>query len=273
MIRSRRGDLNFEDESEEQYQSRAVRLSDISSDKKKSKGLKGNISVSSNALNTDNGAPNIARAVGEVLIYAIEAMGDEGCVRICLEALDSGVKSSVTVTVGQFADLKIGKGIIDKEKHEELLFEGDVFRAIRQGMTFLSYGDKSEKMLDYKLKTKGFDRRVSEAAVRYFVDNGFLCENDGACRLASLCAKKYWGKMRIRSELIAKGYSSDAVSSALESLCDVDFSGNCYLLICKKYRSADSSPEGRKKLSAALARYGYTYGEIREATDRFFRGK
>lgn len=273
MIRSKRGDLNLEGETEAEYQPRSVRLSDISSGKKQSKQKNGGRYVAPSPSCSDSSPAATACAVGEVRVYAIEAIGDEGCVRVCFESLEDGSKSSVTVTVGQLAKLKIAKGIIDKEKYSELIFEGDVFLAIRQGMTFLSYGDKSEKMLGFKLRGKGYDREVTECAVKYFVDNGFLCEDDGACRLASLCAKKYWGIMRIRSELIAKGYSSDAVSVALDSLSDVDFSENCYLLISKKYKNAENTPEGRKKLSAALSRYGYTYGEIRDALDRFFRKK
>ena len=273
MIRSKRGDLNFDVETESPYKPRAVRLSDISADKKKTKQQRQKPSGALNTANTDNSPPAAARAVGEVQIYAIEATGEEGCVRVCFETLDDGVKSSVTLTVGQLAKLKLSKGIIDREKYVELIFEGDVFRAIRQGMTFLSYGDKSEKMLGFKLKNKGYDREVADTAVKYFVDNGYLCEGDGAARLAALCAKKHWGRMRIRSELISKGYSSESVSAALDSLCHVDFSENCYLLICKRYKSAENTPEGRKKLSAALSRYGYTYGEIREALDRFFGEK
>lgn len=259
MKRSSRGDLSCVSE-EESYQSRAVRLSDISSNKS---GKKANAKAEK--------VPAVAPcAVGEVRIYSIEACGTEGCVRVCCECLDSGEKSAVTVSVGQLAALKITKGIIGKEEYEALVTEGEIFRAIQQGMTFLSYGDKSQKMLAYKLRAKGFDKLITDRAVEYFVENGYLCEDDGACRLAALCIKKYWGRMRIKSELVSKGYGSDAVDAALESVNGTDFSQLCYQLIKKKYRTVQNTPDGCKKLSAALARYGYSYGEIRSALVKFF---
>ncbi|MBE6693200.1 MAG: regulatory protein RecX [Ruminococcaceae bacterium] len=267
MKRSRRGDLNVEQDAELEYESRAVKLSDISTGAKKAKRENAKIQIHTKH---DNSPSVEAGAVGEVRVYAIEASGEEGCVRVCCELLDSAAKVSITVTVGQLAGLKISKGLIGKEEYEALVAQGEIFRAIRQGMTFLSYGDKSEKMLTYKLRGKGFDREVAESAVRYFVENGFLCEDDGAERLAALCVKKYWGRMRIRSELIAKGYSSEAVSAALETVEDVDFTDLCVQLINKKYRTVQNTPDGRRRLSAALARYGYSYGEIRGALEKFF---
>lgn len=263
MKRSARGDLNFDRDASEQYGSKAVRLSDISVRGKTEKRTKEE-NESKNSLIT---APC---AVGEVRVYAVEACGEEGCVRVCCELSDSGEKTATVITVGQLATLKISKGIIGKEEYDALLLEGEIFCAMRQGMTFLSYGDKSQKMLAFKLRNKGYGKEIVARAVEYFVDNGFLCEDDGACRLAALCVKKYWGKIRIKSELISKGYGSEAVSTALGSVDETDFSELCYQLIKKKYRAAENTPEGRKKLSAALARYGYTYSEIQNALGKFF---
>lgn len=267
MKRSPRGDLNFESESDVPYESRAVRLSDVSA---KGENPKHEKLKTANVKTQNNCLPIVPCAVGEVRVYSIEACGEEGCVRVCCEHLDSGEKVAVTLTVGQLALLKITKGIIGKDEYDALLIEGEIFRAIQQGMTFLSYGDKSQKMLAYKLRLKGFDKPIADRTIEYFVENGYLCEDDGACRLAALCVKKYWGKIRIKSELVSKGYGSEAVNVALESVEETDFSELCYRLIRKKYRAAENSPEGRKKLSAALARYGYSYGEIREAIGKFF---
>jgi regulatory protein len=261
--RSARGDLNFDNDSSEQYEPKSVRLSDIAVKGKAAKPTKGENGVKVSQIATPC-------AVGEVRVYAIEACGEEGCVRVCCERED-GDKTVTVITVGQLAALGISKGIIGKEEYDALMIEGEIFRAIRQGMTFLSYGDKSQKMLAFKLKNKGYNNEIVARAVDYFVENGFLCEDDGACRLAALCVKKYWGKIRIKSELISKGYSSDAVSAALESVDETDFSELCCQLIRKKYRAVENTAEGRKKLSAALARYGYTYSEIQYALGKFFR--
>ena len=100
---------------------------------------------------------------------------------------------------------------------------------------------------------------------------GYLNENSDAIRETEICLSKLWGKKRIIAQLYAKGFSDDAVRSAADFLEDIDFIENCALLIKRNYMRQLNSALGDKnammKLVATLSRMGYSFSEIKEASD------
>ncbi len=165
----------------------------------------------------------------------------------------------------QYADLRPREGSIPRTEADALLEAGRLCGAIRQGMRLLQYGDHSARRLAYKLTVRGTDRETAEAAVAYLVGKGYIHENDTARLRAEQGARKLWGPRRIREDLRANGFTSDAVDEAMEAVADADFEENCAQLIRKKYRSVPADRAERQKMIAALLRWGYGMDVIHAA--------
>ena len=82
---------------------------------------------------------------------------------------------------------------------------------------------------------------------------------------ATLAQRKKYGANRIRQEMFAKGFSSDVIRETMDIL-DVDFAQICALRMRSMGGLAlfDTS-ENKKKYTASLLRYGFSYADIREA--------
>lgn len=178
--------------------------------------------------------------------------------------------SKFTLSSRQFLTIGISKGESDTDTFDAVRRAARVWCATKKGMMLLGYGAASKKAMRMKLVSKGFDKDVALEAADALEALGLLREGDDAAELARRLAAKLWGRKRIVSELYGKGYSSEAVEKAMDELddADVDFVRNCRALIDKRYGGVPQEPDARKKLYAALCRYGYSSSEIKEAFSR-----
>lgn len=166
----------------------------------------------------------------------------------------------------QYFELGLSRGaIVSEEQLDEMERLSGVCVAMRKGNELLSYSPSSRRRLVSRLRSKGIDRESAEAAAARLEETGMIDERADVERAVRSYLKKLWGRRRIKQELIAKGYGSECVGAALEELDDEALVENCVKLVRKKYRELPQDPDEAKKMIAALARYGYTYGEIREA--------
>ena len=88
-----------------------------------------------------------------------------------------------------------------------------------------------------------------------------------------LADEKLYGKARIKLELQKKGFDKQLIGENLnECVSDVDFKENCLKLVRKK-KLADKIRDSRtaRAVTAALARYGYGYAEIKYAYTRLLK--
>ncbi len=180
-------------------------------------------------------------------------------------------RATFTLSSRQYLALGVSRGEADTQTFDDVSYASQVWAATKKGVVILGYGAVSPRGMKTKLISKGFDKTVAEDAARELVAMGLIKPFDDASEIARRCASKLWGKKRIISELYAKGFSSDAVNAALCSLEDeeVDFVQNCSRLIGKRYGEIPADPSGRKKMFAALCRYGYSSGEIKQAIDLY----
>lgn len=146
-----------------------------------------------------------------------------------------------------------------------------VSEVMNAASNILVFADNTEKSLREKLGRKGFDPELIDKAVEKMKAAGLV--NDA--RLIKsyseyLANKKLYGKARIRLELQKKGFGRELINEKLEdSVSDVDFKENCLKMIRKKNlvkKICDSKTA--KAVTAALARYGYGYVEIKYAYTR-----
>ena len=206
-----------------------------------------------------------------VFVTSIGAVNAGEEIRITFEIRSDGgenvQRESFIISSRKYLVLGIEKGESTPDIYEAVAREAEVWSAVKRGVSLLNYGACSEKALRIKLVSKGFDKEIAAEAVSEISSMGIMnAERDAICE-ANKCISKLWGKRRITSELFAKGYSSDAIAAAMRELeCSgVDYTENCRKLMQKRKTEIVNDTRERQKIFAAMSRYGYSAGEIREA--------
>lgn len=191
--------------------------------------------------------------------------GAEIVIEVRISEGDNFEKRKLILLARQYAELRISKGEIERERFDELVEAGEVCAAVKRGMNILGYGACSEKNMTFKLRSKGVDKEISSQAARYLSELGYINERDDAAREAERCLKKYWGIKRIAAFLYEKGYSESAVRFAIEELDVYDLTESCIALIERKFGGLPDDKDAQKKLFASLVRYGHSSSDIRKA--------
>lgn len=145
-------------------------------------------------------------------------------------------------------------------------------RAFNSALNSLDYRDHSEREIRTKLLRK-YDADCVEEAVRKLVELDLVNDERYAENYArELYEHKKFGKMRIKSELRAKGIAADIANEAVDALFEEEEPDNIQRIvdiIDKRYYNRMNDDVGRKKVFAALQRMGYSFSDIREAMSKF----
>ena len=139
--------------------------------------------------------------------------------------------------------------------------------AIRdKALSLLSYRAHSRRELSDKLKRKlSCSEQDLNAVLDWLEEMGFLDDRSYAASVVRHCASKGYGAGRISSELSRRGISRDLWDEALTEMPDTDAALD--RLLRTKLRNPDDREEVRR-VSAFLARRGYSWDEIRRALER-----
>ncbi len=165
----------------------------------------------------------------------------------------------------QYCELKPQKGIISEEDYEQLEEASQLCQALRSGENLLSYGANSVGLLTRKLMQRGYSREVSLAAAKRLEASGLIDEESDVRREVEKCVRKLWGAKRISAHLWNRGFAAESLSELPELLVQIDFEENCVTLIRKKYGAVPSDRDELRRMTASLARYGYSIAQIRAA--------
>ncbi len=145
-------------------------------------------------------------------------------------------------------------------------------RAFNSALNSLDYRDHSEKEIRAKLLRK-HDADYVDEAVEKLIELDLVNDERYAENYArELFERKRFGKMRIKSELRAKGISADIANAAVEELFEEEEPDNVQRIvdiIGKRYYNRMNDEVGRKKVFSALQRMGYSFSDIREAMSEF----
>lgn len=187
-----------------------------------------------------------------------------------------GTNFEMLVSNEQFERFDIDEGeIIDDKRflaiREEMLFDN----ARRSAFSILSCGENNKKSLIMKLQAKGFSYELCKNMAEYMEHRGYIDEKKQIGLLCDSYLKKKYGKLKIINELVTKGYLREDVMEFVQSeLKNVDFAKNCAFIIQNKFLPLPSiSSDEFKKMMGALMRYGYSFGEIKEALTIVTRGE
>lgn len=145
-------------------------------------------------------------------------------------------------------------------------------RAFNSALNSLDYRDHSEKEIRAKLLRK-HDADYVDEAVEKLIELDLVNDERYAENYArELFERKKFGKMRIKSELRAKGISADIANATVEELFEEEETDNVQRIvdiIGKRYYNRMNDEVGRKKVFSALQRMGYSFSDIREAMSEF----
>lgn len=145
-------------------------------------------------------------------------------------------------------------------------------RAFNSALNSLDYRDHSEKEIRAKLLRK-HDADYVDEAVEKLIELDLVNDERYAENYArELFERKKFGKMRLKSELRAKGISADIANAAVEELFEEEEPDNVQRIvdiIGKRYYNRMNDEVGRKKVFSALQRMGYSFSDIREAMSEF----
>lgn len=157
---------------------------------------------------------------------------------------------------------------ITEEQLDTLLAASQYNRARERALYLLGLRDYACKELEQKLYTEA-DPDVAAAVVERLRQVGLLDDERYAARLArSLSEVKHYPRRRIEQELRHRGIDPLTAQSAVEELDSEDFE-QALALLERKYYNKLSDPDSRRRVIAALARRGFSYGAIRRAMDAF----
>ena len=140
----------------------------------------------------------------------------------------------------------------------------DFARAKSRALWLLSGRDYAAAELSQKL-APDFGRAAACAAARRMEELGLINDEAYAARLAEqlLFVKKVSARDAIY-QMTARGLPRETVEQAVETLSP-DPAEQLRELIEQKYRRSLSDEKGVRRVTAALARRGFAYGDIRAA--------
>lgn len=187
--------------------------------------------------------------------------------RRSLYRLDFENGDPVEVDVRTFDESGFRQGSdLTEEQLNTLLATSQYNRARERALYLLGLRDYACKELEQKLYTEATPE-IAAAVVERLREVGLLDDERYAARLArSLSEIKHYPRRRIEQELRHRGISSMLIQTVLSELEGEDYE-QALALLQKKYYNKLNDPDSRRRVVAALARRGFSYGSIRRAMD------
>ena len=173
----------------------------------------------------------------------------------------------VQVDVRTFDESPYREGAdITEEQLNALLAASQYNRARERALYLLGLRDYACKELEQKLYAEA-DPAVAASVVARLREVGLLDDERYAARLArSLSEGKHYPRRRIEQELRRRGVDPLTAQTVAEELDGEDFE-QALALLERKYYNKLNDPDDRRRVTAALARRGFSYGAIRRAMD------
>lgn len=173
----------------------------------------------------------------------------------------------IEVDVRTFDESSFNEGCnITEEQLNGLLAASQYNRARERALYLLGLRDYACKELEQKLYAEA-PPETAAAVVERLRQVGLLDDERYAARLArSLSEGKHYPRRRIEQELHRRGISSVLIQAAISELEGEDYE-QALALLQKKYYNKLNDPDSRRRVVAALARRGFSYGAIRRAMD------
>lgn len=187
--------------------------------------------------------------------------------RLYLLRLDDGTEHTVDRQTFDESPYRVGSDI-SEEQLDVLLTRSQYNRARERALYLLGLRDYACGELEQKLHTEA-SPEIAAAVVARLREVGLLDDRQYAARLARHLAEyKQYPRRRIEQELRRRGIDPLTASIAAEGV-DCDDFQQALALLEKKYYNKMKTPEDRRRVTAALARRGFSFGSIRRAMEAY----
>ena len=185
---------------------------------------------------------------GRVLVF----LADGACLKITeQELLDFGLRAGDELDETTLARLKEAAGVSNvKATAADLIGKRAMSRA----------------SLEKKLKEKGASEAEARYAAEWLEASGAINDADYAALLVRHCADLGYGPARTREKLYEKGVPRELWDEALDQLPDNGEQIDRFLQ--SKLRGRMPDEKEKKRLTDALLRRGYSWGDVKAAWNR-----
>lgn len=185
---------------------------------------------------------------GRVLVF----LADGACLKVTeQELLDFGLRAGDELDEATLGRLKDAAGVSDvKARAADLV-----------GRRAMSRHD-----LERKLRDKGASEAEARYAAEWMEAIGAINDADYAAVLARHCAQMGYGPDRVREKLREKGVPRELWDDALDTLPDPAEQIDRFL--SSKLRGGEADEAAKRRLTGALVRRGFSWGDIRAAWKR-----
>lgn len=192
---------------------------------------------------------------------------------MCVELSGGGLAQEMKIYIHSeiIRKYNVAKGMeLSEEEADRLIYENDLRRARERALYLMESRDHSYRELFDKLE-KNYSEDICFEVCNRLAEIGVINDRRYAEKLCrQLFEVKKLGRYRVRQEMRLKGLGSEIIEEAMENFSeeDVPFE-RLEKLVEQKYERYLTDRKGVEKVRNALARKGYSFGEIKEVLDLY----
>lgn len=192
---------------------------------------------------------------------------------MCVELSGGGLAREMKIYIHSeiIRKYNVAKGMeLSEEEADRLIYENDLRRARERALYLMESRDHSYRELFDKLE-KNYSEDICFEVCNRLAEIGVINDRRYAEKLCrQLFEVKKLGRYRVKQEMRLKGLGSEIIEEAMENFSEDDDSfERLEKLVEQKYERYLTDRKGVEKVKNALARKGYSFGEIKEVLDLY----
>lgn len=192
---------------------------------------------------------------------------------MCVELSGGGLAQEMKIYIHSeiIRKYNVAKGMeLSEEGADRLIYENDLRRARERALYLMESRDHSYRELFDKLE-KNYSEDICFEVCNRLAEIGVINDRRYAEKLCrQLFEVKKLGRYRVRQEMRLKGLGSEIIEEAMENFSEEDEPfERLEKLVEQKYERYLTDRKGVEKVRNALARKGYSFGEIKEVLDLY----
>lgn len=192
---------------------------------------------------------------------------------MCVELSGGGLAQQMKIYIHSeiIRKYNVAKGMeLSEEEADRLIYENDLRRARERALYLMESRDHSYRELFDKLE-KNYSEDICFEVCNRLAEIGVINDRRYAEKLCrQLFDVKKLGRYRVRQEMRLKGLGSEIIEEAMENFSEEDEPfERLEKLVEQKYERYLTDRKGVEKVKNALARKGYSFGEIKEVLDLY----
>lgn len=192
---------------------------------------------------------------------------------MCVELSGGGLAQEMKIYIHSeiIRKYNVAKGMeLSEEEADRLIYENDLRRARERALYLMESRDHSYRELFDKLE-KNYSEDICFEVCNRLAEIGVINDRRYAEKLCrQLFEVKKLGRYRVRQEMRLKGLGSEIIEETMENFSEEDEPfERLEKLVEQKYERYLTDRKGVEKVRNALARKGYSFGEIKEVLDLY----